>query len=222
MKITNNVIKSYLKNVLFINGTAYAGKSTMCKMLSEKYDLLHCEENYCMDKFLAIATPKLQPNMSYFKINQDWQKFLNRAPQEYEAWIDGNSREIAEFEILELIQLSKHNKVIVDTNIPIDILKEIADYHQVAVLLSPQSMSVDYFSERKDPEKLFLLDQIQKAENPKKTMDNFKACLAQVNSNVNYKKWLNSGFYTIIRENTTDDTRLEVLSKLANHFKLND
>ncbi len=53
-------------------------------------------------------------------------------------------------------------------------------------------------------------------------MDNFKACLAQVNSKVNYEKWINSGFYTIIRENTTNDTRLEVLSKLADHFKLSD
>ena len=33
-------------NVYFINGLAYAGKSTMAKMLAEKYDGILCEENY--------------------------------------------------------------------------------------------------------------------------------------------------------------------------------
>ena len=35
MEIQNNVLKHYLRNCYFINGTAYAGKSTMCKMLAE-------------------------------------------------------------------------------------------------------------------------------------------------------------------------------------------
>ena len=33
-------------NVYFINGTAYAGKSTMVKLLAEKYNGIACEENY--------------------------------------------------------------------------------------------------------------------------------------------------------------------------------
>lgn len=48
MKIENNIIKHYLKNCYFITGTAYAGKSTMCKMLAEKYDMVHCEGNLIM------------------------------------------------------------------------------------------------------------------------------------------------------------------------------
>lgn len=34
------------ENVYFINGTAYAGKSTMVKLLAEKYNGIACEENY--------------------------------------------------------------------------------------------------------------------------------------------------------------------------------
>ena len=45
MKIQDNILKFYLKNCYFITGTAYAGKSTMCSMLSKKYNMLHCEEN---------------------------------------------------------------------------------------------------------------------------------------------------------------------------------
>jgi hypothetical protein len=40
MKIDNNIIKHYLKNVMFITGTAYAGKSTMVAMLADKYGLI--------------------------------------------------------------------------------------------------------------------------------------------------------------------------------------
>lgn len=50
MNIKNNILKAYLKNCFFINGTAYAGKSTMCRMLAEKYHLLLCGENYGLDR----------------------------------------------------------------------------------------------------------------------------------------------------------------------------
>ena len=35
-----------LDNVYFITGTAYAGKSTMVKLLAQKFDGIACEENY--------------------------------------------------------------------------------------------------------------------------------------------------------------------------------
>lgn len=44
MFIENNILKHYLQNVYFITGTAYAGKSTMVKMLAEKYCLVCCGE----------------------------------------------------------------------------------------------------------------------------------------------------------------------------------
>lgn len=90
----------------------------MCKMLADKYNLIHRGENYCSDTFLTVAVSELQPNMCYFRTHGDWQKFLNRSPSEYAAWIDNNSREMAEFEIAKLIRISEHKKVIVDTNIP--------------------------------------------------------------------------------------------------------
>ena len=34
------------ENVYFITGTAYAGKSTMVKLLAQKFDGIACEENY--------------------------------------------------------------------------------------------------------------------------------------------------------------------------------
>ncbi len=218
MKIENNILKSYLKNILFITGTAYAGKSTMCAMLAEKYDLYHCGENYKLDEFLEIASPDKQPHLCYQR--KDWQEFLNRSPEEYEAWIYGSGREIAEMEVAELIRVSGDQKVIVDTNIPIDLLREIADYHQVAVMLSPQSMSVERFFDREDPDKAFLFRQIQKCEDPEKTMANYRECIARVNSKEHYDEYANSGFFTVLREDIEKDTRQETLELLEKHFGL--
>lgn len=222
MNIKYNILKHYLKNCLFINGTAYAGKSTMCKMIADKYDLTLCEENYGLEKLLQIITLEEQPNLNYFKTMKNWQEFVNRTPDEYVAWILGNAREVADFEIVELISISSNKKVIVDTNIPLDILKKLTDYNQVAIMLCPQSMSVDRFFERNDEEKQFILSQIEQSENPEKTMKNFRECLAKVNSQEIYDSFINSGFFTIIRENSEEDTRIKTLNLLSNHFGLNN
>lgn len=218
MKIENNIIKEYLKNVYFITGTAYAGKSTMVDMLADKFGLIKCEENYHARISNKIATPDIQPNLCYFQTMKDWQEFINRTPEEYDRWIIETSKEAAEFEIAELIRISGNQKVIVDTNIPLDILHEIADYKQVAIMLSPQSMSVELFFERNDPDKQFIKKQIQMSENPQKTMENYKNIIAKVNSQEHYNEYANSGFFTIHRTNVNVDTKEEVLDILAKHF----
>jgi adenylate kinase family enzyme len=220
IEIESNILRYYLRNVYFINGTAYAGKSTMVAMLAEKYGMVHCGENYHAKNCDKFVTPEYQPNIGYFQTMKDWQEFINRTPDEYARWIDGSSREAAQIEIAELLRIPEGQKVIVDTNIPLDVLREISDYHHVAIMLSPQSMSVDRFFDRDDAEKQFLLEQIKLSENPEKTMTNFKECLARINSKECYDEFLNSGFFTIIRDDTTIDTRLDTMSKLAEHFLL--
>ena len=119
MHIQNNILRYYLRNVYFITGTAYAGKSTMVKMLSEKYGMIACGENFHNEITSKVA---------------------------------------------ELIRLS--------------------------------------------------------GENPEKVMENYKAGLSLINSQENYDMFVNSGLFTLIRENTTEDTKQEVLEKLAEHFGL--
>ena len=46
IQISDNLIRHYLRNVYFINGHSYAGKSTMVRMLSERCGMIHCGENY--------------------------------------------------------------------------------------------------------------------------------------------------------------------------------
>ena len=200
--------------------TPHRKTEQMVLNLAERYHLVHCEENYHLDTILSVANPENQPNISYVNTKPSWQHFVNRTPDEYEAWVDGNNLELAEFEVAELIRLSAEQKVIVDTNIPCELLWQISDYNHVAILLSPQSMSVERFFEREDEEKQFLHSVIRSCPDPEKTLDNFKQCIARVNSPERYEAFRNSGFYTLIRQNNMADTREEMLSALAGHFQL--
>ena len=220
MNIESNILKYYLRNVYFITGTAYAGKSTMVTMLAEKYDMVFCGENYFTVVTDIVADPAIQPDLCYIKSLTDFKDFVTRSPEEYERWIFGTGREAAGFEIAELISLSRDKKVIVDTNIPLDVLKEISDYDHVAVMLSPQSMSVERFFDRSDPEKQFILSVIDSCENSEEVLENYRKGLARINSKAHYEEFLNSGFLTLVRQDDGRDTREEVCEKLAKHFGL--
>ena len=220
MKIENNVLKHYLKNVYFITGTAYAGKSTTVKMLAERYDMVCCGENYHMAVSEIVATSETHPDLCYNRSLTDWREFVTRTPKEYERWMYAVCREAAEFEVAELIAISQDKKVIVDTCIPIDILKEITDYDHVAVMLSPQSMSVERFFDRSDPEKQFLLNVIDSCDDPAAVMENYRQGLARINSKKHYDEYANSGFFTVVREDNGFDTREQVCDMIAKHFGL--
>ena len=220
MKIENNILKHYLKNVYFITGTAYAGKSTAVKMLAERYKMVCCGENYHMAVSELVATPETHPDLCYNKSLTDWREFVTRTPEEYERWIYAVGREAAEFEVAELVAISQDKRVIVDTNIPIDVLKEISDYHRVAVMLSPQSMSVERFFDRSDPDKQFILGVIDSCDDPEAVMQSYRAGLARINSPKHYGEYANSGFFTVVREDNGIDTREEVCDIIAKHFGL--
>ena len=220
MKIENNILKHYLKNVYFITGTAYAGKSTTVKMLAERYDMICCGENYHMAVSEIVATPETHPDLCYNRSLTDWKDFVTRTPEEYERWLYAVGREAAEFEVAELIAISQDKKVIVDTCIPIDILKEITYYDHVAVMLSPQSMGVERFFDRSDPEKQFLLNVIDSCDDPAAVMENYRQGLARINSKEHYDEYANSGFFTVVREDNGLDTREQVCDMIAKHFGL--
>lgn len=100
MKIENNILKKLFQNVHFINGTAYAGKTTMVKLLAEKHDGIACGENY-HEELMHTIDEVHQPNLSYFKTMKDWQEFISRTPEEYDAWITGCGKEATDLEIIK-------------------------------------------------------------------------------------------------------------------------
>lgn len=216
--IESNLLKALFKNVYFINGTAYAGKSTAVKNLAEHFGGICCGENYHAE-LTHLIDPEHQPNLCYFRTMSGWQEFIHRTPEKYAAWIDGTSREAAELEILLLVQLAKQGKpIFVDTNIRPEILREISDYNHVAIMLSEQSTSVDRFFERPDPDKQFLLQKVRESKNPEAAMANFRACIAKINSPENYRAFEECGFFVLKRSDSRSPE--DTCDILARHFKL--
>lgn len=220
MRIENNLLRNLFQNIYFINGTAYAGKSTMVKLLAEKHDGICCRENY-HDSLMHLTDPVHQPALSYFETMSGWQEFISRSPEEYDAWFVQTSREATQLEILKLIELSAAGKrIFVDTNIPVDMLREISDYHHVAIMLSPQWMSVDRFFDRPDAEKQFLYQKLLEAPDPDAAIANFRKCLEKINSQEHYREFSESGFFLHMR---TEESTIEgTLAELEKHFLLNE
>jgi adenylate kinase family enzyme len=205
-------------NVYFINGTAYAGKSTMTKLLAEKYDGILCEENY-HNAFLDDLDSKEFPGLTYTRDLKDWKHFVRRTPDEYENWINITSKECEILELQILNELVKQDKkLFVDTNVSIETLKKISDEDHVLIMLADPNISVNRFFERPDREKQFLYKLLITEENPQKALDNFKECLKRINNEESYNKFLNSGFNVIIRdENRTIEETLKIVEE---KFKL--
>ncbi len=202
------------ENTFFITGTAYAGKSTMVKLLAERYNGIACEENYHNGMLPELDKDKF-PNLTYTRDLRDWHDFIRRTPEEYERWVNGSFREC---EILELQILSrldeKEKMVFVDTNISVETLKEISDRDHVLVMLADPDVSVNRFFERPDREKQFLYRLIMEEKNPELALENFRQCLRRINSPANYDFLLHSGFQIITRdENRSVEDTLNLVER---------
>lgn len=199
-------------NVYFINGTAYAGKSTMVKLLAEKYNGIACEENY-HDSLIADLRKEEFPCLTYTRDLINWSDFIRRTPDEYEAWVDGCTKECTILELKILEKLAKQNvKIFVDTNIPIEVLKQISDKDHVVIMLADPEISVKQFFERPDKEKQFLYQLLLKEGTPDQAIVNFRDCLKRINSQERYNEFLNSGFNVVLRDEqrTVEETLLIV------------
>ncbi len=205
------------ENTFFIIGNAYAGKSTMVKMLAEKHNGIACEENYH-----NALVPELDkdefPNLTYGRDLQDWHDFIRRTPEEYENWIKGSSKECETLELQILSRLNPEGKMVfVDTNISMATLKEISDRDHVLVMLADPDISVNRFFERPDREKQFLYRLIMEEENPEAALENFRECLKRINSPANYDSFLHSGFKVITRdENRSIEETLDLVERCFN------
>jgi len=223
IQISDNIIKYYLRNVYFINGHSYSGKSTMVKMLANRYDMVFCCENYQSD--MPDSFPKCelsrwkQPALSYFDTMSGWEEWLNMSPKEHADWIYNTTQDCIEIEIAELIKrAASGKKVIVDTNITPEVLRAISDYNRVAIMLSDPNEASKRFFERDDSDKSFMMEQIKKCKDPEATLANFNSWLTY--KSPNDPNWENTGFFTYTRTDYENDTREEVLSLLAKHFEL--
>lgn len=203
------------KNVYFINGTAYAGKSTLVKRLAEKHNGIACEENYHNALLYSLDSSEF-PCLTYTRDLQDWHDFIRRTPDEYEAWICGVTKECETLELSILQSLHAGNKpVFVDTNIRIETLRRICDPQHVLIMLADPEISVNLFFNRPDREKQFLYRLIMEESDPDSALQNFRQCLSRVNSQENYDRFLHSGFQVLLRDENRSIEQTLMLAEAA-------
>lgn len=198
------------QNVYFINGNAYAGKSTLVKELARKFHGIACEENY-HNAYLDDLDAKLFPNLTYTRDLEDWHDFVRRTPDEYERWIIGVSKECEILELRILEKLYNLNKpIFVDTNISLETLHKVSDKEHVLIMLADPQISVERFFNRPDKEKQFLYRLLMEEPDPDAAMENFRQCLSRINSIQNYNTFLHSGFQVLLRDDnrTIEETLL--------------
>lgn len=203
------------ERVYFVNGTAYAGKSTLVKALAKKYDGIACEENY-HDALLPELDKNEFPNLTYTRDLEDWHLFIRRTPEVYARWVRDVAKECEILELRMLEEIVKEGKpVFVDTNISVETLKDISDESHVLIMLSDPSISVNRFFERPDKEKQFLYQLMLEEEDPQAALDNFRQGLTLINSPENYEALLHSGFPVLLRdENRTPEQTLALAEKI--------
>lgn len=207
------------ENAYFINGTAYAGKSTMVRMLAEKHGGVACGENY-HNALLPELSKEDFPGLTYTRDLADWHDFIRRTPEEYEAWVDRTSRECETLELRILAGLRDVGRpVFVDTNISLETLRRVAPRSHVLIMLADPEISVRRFFERPDRDKQFLYRLIMEEPDPAAALENFRQCLKRINTRERYDRFLCSGFPVLLRDESR--TVEETLSLAEKAFGLN-
>ena len=186
-------------NAYFIIGTAYAGKSTMLKLLAQKHGGILCGENWHDTRPERLAEKEF-PGLTYTRDLRDWHDFIRRTPEEYLAWIERTQKECEILELRMLPDICAAGKLVfVDTNISPETLHNIAAPGHVLVMVTDPDISARRFFERPDAEKQFLYRLIMEEPDPAAAMENYRRGLLLINTR-EYERMTNAGFPILRRD----------------------
>lgn len=206
--------KEQFKNVYFITGTATGGKTTISKILSDKYGFLRYDVDKEFDRHQSMSNPIDQPYMNKKFKNAD-ESFL-RTKEEYIDWLINNTKEQLEFVLDELVELSKTNKVVCDLHLTVEEARLIANQDQIVYLIRENNDNIidDYINRKSHIGfKLF----INSSSDVNKAKRNCNEVLKELNIK-RCEEIKNSEFYYI--ERNSDSTVEKTLKLVEEHFKL--
>lgn len=148
MIFADNIIKEYLKNVYFITGTPCGGKTSVSRFLGKKYNIPVFDIDERFEEHQRMSSKEYQPNMNKQFKNAD--EFFGRSVEEYRNWLVDNTREQLDFVILDLIRLSKDQKIICDCHLSLEQARKLTDASRLAYLLRKPVNLVEEYCNRSD------------------------------------------------------------------------
>lgn len=214
MNISDNILKEQLKNVYFLSGGAYGGKTTMAKLIEKKYGFVRFRQGDHYDEYASIAKPNFQPTISIDR-SKDWHGFFSQPVKQYSKYLEDEMNEETEFAIIDLIKLSQNQKVIADVGISPSVLKRISDYSRVILLFAPEKTTRKHYFDREDKQEVYRF--IKSFSDGDELIQNVIDAL-HYNSESVRKSFYESGFYYI--ERSENDTVEKTLAKIEKHFSL--
>ena len=216
MNISDNSLKEQLKNVYFLSGGAYGGKTTMAKLIEKKYGFVRFRRGDHSDEYAAMADPKFQPTLSANRSrHMDWHGYFSQPPRQYAKYLDDGLNEETGFAIVDLIKLSQGQKVIADVAISPTILNQITEPSRVVLLFAPEEMTRKHYFDREDKQDIYQL--IKSFPDGNELLQNVIEAM-HYDAAAKRKSYYDSGFYCI--ERREDDTIEKTLKKIEKHFGL--
>lgn len=214
MNISDNILKAQLKNVYFLSGGAYGGKTTMAKLIEKKYGFVRFRQGDHSVEYAALADPEFQPTLSENRSrNIDWHEYFSQPPRQYAKYLEDGIEEETDFAIVDLIKLSEDQKVIADVGFSPEALKRISDPSRVILLFAPEEMTRKHYFDREDKQDIYQL--IKSFPDGNELFQNVIEALHYNAASVR-QSYYDSGFYCI--ERCEDDTIERTLEKIEKHF----
>jgi len=148
MKINNSTLSSYLKNVIFITGSACSGKTTIAKSISDKFGLRCYQEGFFRQKHFESLSSE---NRMLSLTNEERKEILTNSHAGIICdYFEKSAEEETELILMDLVYLSFNDVVVTDVIIPPQILNKIAKPEQVLMLTSTEERIRRDFFERED------------------------------------------------------------------------
>lgn len=213
MNIQNNIIKHNLKNVYFICGTACGGKTTMSKMLAEKYGFYLYDMDKHYSEHRPIAQEEYQPDMCYHGKNfhEQWMRPI----EEQARWSINSLKEQSEMVLIDLMKLSENQKVVADVLFTTDYLEGIVDYNQIVFLTADKQLIREIYFNRPEKREFYEFVKAQKLADTY-----FELIFQSLElTNVKEKELMNGSKFLTIDRNK-ESTVQETFETIEKHFGL--
>ncbi len=215
MIFQDNVIKEYLKNVIFITGTPCGGKTTISRELAKRHNLLVYDVDEQFDNHRRMSNPAYQPSMNQNFNGAD--DFFGRTIEVYRQWLIDNTREQLDFVLLDLMHLSQNQIVVCDGHLTMEQAAILTEPSRIVFLLKDPSNIVEDYCNRKDHRDFS--DFINSASDVEKAKAVCNGTLKSLNEKA-YNEIKNSEYFWI--ERTNESTIYDTIQEVEKHLGLNE